>query len=604
MKKNLFYLFMGFLLLSSCIRHENYMGQEISKESIDTNARNVFGVVFDSTHDWCTTTSSEVLITDIPSDIEKVQLLVHISDNDTTSSVLIVNEAKTNGKSSISLSYDIPIDNLGLYASFISKKSYIVRPIVDNSVSYNENYNSRVSRASSNYALPTITPTIESTVESYASQRGWLEGQVLYCYNNQTIEATDYSDEYKTTLKAIIFSYFKNGRQYNNLPLIINSGYYNESGYLLTTGGRPVIVSPIYKSDKAKQYGNEVWNSDLYYYYYKESDLVGKNEVDFLNSLPKYKAIEFKNHFGETEDDVVSKRASYALVYWGDGTPEIGKEGSYYFPKGYKIGFMIRAKTDFKENGKPRKQGELYGDGRLNNNINNYSECNFKTSKLGNDGPRMGWININEKMFLCCESGTDSDFNDIIIEVDGGVENILNVLDFDNNYYTFCFEDTKVGDYDMNDIVIKARRVDETTVEYKVVACGAFDKIKIMNINGETINSNVEVHNMFGVDGGFINTVEGEHFDAIVDHVKVDKTFSFLDEDTQPYIYDITTNKVIKLAKKGENPYGIMIPYDFKYPIERVCIKDAYSEFNSWGENKITSTYWYKRPNENLVYKQ
>ena len=125
-----------------------------------------------------------------------------------------------------------------------------------------------------------------------------------------------------------------------------------------------------------------------------------------------------------------------------------------------------------------------------------------------------------------------------------------------------------------------------------------------MNINGETINSNVEVHNMFGVDGGFINTVEGEHFDAIVDHVKVDKTFSFLDEDTQPYIYDITTNKVIKLAKKGENPYGIMIPYDFKYPIERVCIKDAYSEFNSWGENKITSTYWYKRPNENLVYKQ
>jgi hypothetical protein len=45
-----------------------------------------------------------------------------------------------------------------------------------------------------------------------------------------------------------------------------------------------------------------------------------------------------------------------------------------------------------------------------------------------------------------------------------------------------------------------------------------------------------------------------------------------------------------------------MIPYDFKYPKEKVCIKYAYEEFNSWGENRITSTYWYKHPTPGLVF--
>jgi hypothetical protein len=154
----------------------------------------------------------------------------------------------------------------------------------------------------------------------------------------------------------------------------------------------------------------------------------------------------------------------------------------------------------------------------------------------------------------------------------------------------------------MNDLVIKAKRVDETTVEYKVVACGANDKLKIMNINGSIINSNKEVHELFGVNGGFINTVKESYVEPIVDNIKVDKSFSFLDESTQPYLYDISTGKTVKLSKKGEDPHAIMIPYDFKYPRERVCIKNAYYEFNSWGQNPITSTYWYKYPNEESIY--
>ena len=45
-----------------------------------------------------------------------------------------------------------------------------------------------------------------------------------------------------------------------------------------------------------------------------------------------------------------------------------------------------------------------------------------------------------------------------------------------------------------------------------------------------------------------------------------------------------------------------MIPYDFRWPLERICIKDAYSRFNEWGQGIIEETDWYKFPNEEKVY--
>ena len=57
------------------------------------------------------------------------------------------------------------------------------------------------------------------------------------------------------------------------------------------------------------------------------------------------------------EDDVIEKRASYKLIYWGDETPELGTTTGQPFPAGYKIGFMVRAKTEYKESdGKAKKQ--------------------------------------------------------------------------------------------------------------------------------------------------------------------------------------------------------------------------------------------------------
>ena len=338
----------------------------------------------------------------------------------------------------------------------------------------------------------------------------------------------------------------------------------------------------------------------LYYYYFKpESLAAAADPVAFLQNLPKYKAIPFNIHFGETEDDKLVKRNSYALLYFGEGTPDVGTKGSFEFPEGTKIGFMVRAKT---ESEAPRKQGELYFDGRLNKKINEWP--NFSSSKLGETDPRATWFKINNRLFLCWESGTDSDFNDIILEVEGGVDDPEVSVVFDYNVYTFCFEDTQLGDYDLNDVVIKAKRIDETTVEYSLIACGAYDELYVKNINAGSIQNNAEIHSLFGKETKqFINTQwDAPKIDVITVQKTVSKDFSLLNSNSQPYIYDKTTNQTIRLATKGQDPHAIMIPYDFKYPLERVCIKDAYKEFNNWGTNPILSTDWYTKPVDSKVY--
>ena len=603
MKERIFYLFACLSIMTGCSKNQ-FDEAAVIDDQVKRNVEKVFGYAFDPSHDWCTTTSGEITINDIPVGTKKVQLFVHIEEADGETSILTLNESDPQGASSINLFYDAPKTNLGLYAAFISDDGIVVRNITENTTRGLDMGSASMTRGAESYPVPSVTPVIANAEDSYASLRNWVPGEKLYSmsdYSSQQIHTADYSDAFKSIFRTVIFSYFKNGRSYNNLPLVIESGLYNDSSYPITTGDDPIVITPVYKRDGAKTYGNEVYNSDIYYYYFKEGELeAAKNVTAFLEGLPKYKAFPLNECFGDSEDDIIERKNSYMLIYWGDGTPEVGTTGSYQFPKGYKIGFMVRANTTFE--GK-RKQGELYGDGRLNSMINTSSSYNFSSSKLGADGPRCAWITLENRMLLCFESGTDTDFNDIILDVEGGVEPIINIPDIESNCYTYCFEDTPLGDYDLNDVVIRAKRLNDTQVEYSLVACGAMNNIKIMGINGKIINSNKELHELFGVEGGFVNTVKGEvEVNPVVDVVTVNKSFSFLDEKTQPYIYDATNDVTIKLSREGQDPHGIMVPYEFRYPLEKVCVKNAYRLFNNWGQNRVTSTDWYIYPEESKVW--
>lgn len=624
MKKNLVkFAVLGLFVFASCAKGFDTIEPEPTptpeptpdptlEEEIKANVTKVFGVTFDPNHDWNSTTSGSITISVNSTDVEKVQLLAYTEAdfvnefNEKETSLTVLNEADVKNQSTVTLYYDAPKSN-ELYAAFITKNDFILKKVEGSSVSYSRSAKTRT--ISTAYTLPTTTPKIEEIIPSYANERGWIEGQMLYGlsdYNSQKMEVNDYENTYKTLFNNYAFSFFKNGRNYNNLPIVIGTGMYNETGYPLTTGSEPILISPIFKQDGGSQYGDEVLNSDLYYYYFKESDLNGMDKdatTAYLNALPKYKAFPFANEYtGLTEKNILKKYA-YALIYWGDGTPTEGSTGTYQFPAGYKIGFMVRAKTTHKENGKPRKQGELYGDGRLNNFINSYSECNFKSSELGEDGPRQAWLRINGKQIICFESGTDKDFNDIFLEIEGGIYDMFYTPNLTANTYTYCFEDRDLGDYDMNDIVIKATR-SGNQVTYSIVACGAYDELYIKNINAGKIKDNAEIHKLFGkTTNDFINTDESlDKCEYITATKTVSENFSFLDDDTRPYIYNKTTGKNIYIAKVGEDPHAIMIPNDFKYPKEKQCIKGTYADFNSWGQNPITKTEWYTNPTEGTYY--
>lgn len=636
MKKLLTFAVLG-LVLSSCTKGIDFVEPEptptpepntgVTAEDIKSNFEKIFGASFSPEQDWITTTKGTINV-NASSAVKKVAIMALVAQTDeegeSFNSMTILNEAETNGQSSLSINYDAPGKTEGLYAAFYTDKGCYYEKIEGNSVSLSQ---PAQTRAVDVFPFPTGEFKIASSESSYAAQRqGYLVDGVtderLYSFDNYAglkMEAPGYTNGYAERLRDLIFAYFPNGRSHRNYDKVIATGYTDDNAYRTTTGeDSPIVVCPIYKCDCAKTYGNEVYNSDLYYYYFKEADLnAAANKVAFLQNLPKYKLIPFNQHFGDEEDDVLEKRAAYACLYFGDGAPEVGAVGDFHFPAGYKIGFMVRAKTDYAEkkkvNGveetKPRKQGELYFDGRLNTKINKDSNYNFESSKLNNGQPRATWFKMEDRILLCWESGTDADYNDILLEIEGSVTDPETVIEFEYNTYTYCFEDRQLGDYDMNDVVIKAKRLDKTHVQYAIVACGASDKLFVRNINAGVINDNTEIHSLFGKASQFINTEKSANYlEPIVVTKEVSESFSFLDEATQPYLYDQTTGLEVKLAKRGEDPHGIMLPYDFKYPLEKVCIKDAYTSFNDWfnkdpqKDKDVIGTNWYTKPNYEKVY--
>ena len=307
MKKMTTFAAIGLLVLASCSKSTDlYQPEpevptpvtptepEITQEDINANVQKVFGVTFDPNHDWNSTVSGEVKII-ANSTIKKVQVLVYVSkideEGETVTSMNIMNEAELNGATTITLNYEAPKDNLGIYVAFIDGNKKIFKKVEGNTANIADAPKTRGEdwdlTQELNLTLPSGEYKIAGSVNSYANERGWNPGEQLYYmdnYGDQAMAAEGYNDEFTATFRAMVFTYFVN--KANNLPLVKASDYYNDKAYPFTTGHQPIIISPVYKSDKAKQYGNEVWNSDLYYYYFKEEDLANaSDQVAFLKSL-------------------------------------------------------------------------------------------------------------------------------------------------------------------------------------------------------------------------------------------------------------------------------------------------------------------------------
>ena len=279
------------------------------------------------------------------------------------------------------------------------------------------------------------------------------------------------------------------------------------------------------------------------------------------------------------------------------------------FDPGYNIGIMLRKGRDTTiDSGKlsNSKNGCLYSYGELNKEINSFGDFNRAVTEYSMqlNSPRIALCQANNKSYLTFEDGCDTNFGDIIIESKSGVEKIEeDDVDVEYMSYMMCFEDTPLADYDLNDVVLKFQRTSDTEVEVSLVACGAYDELYLRGLNGNVLNGNQEIHDMFGVDQQtYINTDGRTTLEPIADKFEIGADLPIRQFMKQVYIVDKTTGTEIRLSEQGESPYAIIVPGNIRYPMEKVCMTDAYPDFKAWVNNATENKDWYKNVEEKKVY--
>ena len=207
--------------------------------------------------------------------------------------------------------------------------------------------------------------------------------------------------------------------------------------------------------------------------------------------------------------------------------------------------------------------------------------------------------------------------------------------------YTYAFEDQTVGtDYDMNDVVLKVSykvkstnaetgevEYDKTKLTATLVAAGATYNIKIKIGNTYLFNEQ-EIHDALGVNPGvMVNTGNGKAQTATPVSSEITTPTGLADEDgnidfTQlPVTIEVTsTGKNYSYPNTDPYPHAVMIPVDWRWPLERIIVTEAYpgtsnadkvtidgvdypvNSFDAWAATPATDRTpamngWYNYPN-------
>ena len=663
MKKIVFYSLLA-IAVTGCTEDKTvYQGEQpvsVDPSAIAENVEKVFGVTFDPNQDWKMIKHEQVTVT---ADAEETDIFTVASVQVLTANPFIptadakvLNEASARYGQEVTLAIDVPNYLDTLYAACVSSDGrYRVTPfpVGQSKVSFPQVAASRATRAE--VAAPTIVsdgrnsdnynmvlkPNKSTSWNSNATREdqwensGWTDK--FFDIEATVEDVADFTTDERNELYRVLTGIMPENT--DNTEKVIQSEYLiNTANYFYADGTqKPITVTPV-------RCGADLlgWES-LYYYYYNPAQVEGMSDEAralFLKSLPKYKLLDCadalvgldkgttpeervayaKNHYTNWRNTTRRSR-TYTLAYFGDGEPAKGTTGSYQFPVGYRIGLMFRVDsvpehpTLVSQTAKPVKSAvNFYADSLLNNEANLYAKWYYgwnsalrKTMNnyLGQNKSRAAIFSANGKAYIGFEDLVDKDYNDVIFEVSGGVSLYEPKIELDKNVYTMAWEDTQLGDYDLNDVVIKAQRVDNTHVLFSLEATGAWDELYLRNINGQKLNTTTEIHAIFGQTDGrdFINTVEdAEHVAPVRELIEVPASFTFTDDQYLPYIYNKTKNNVVKISRAGDDPHGIIIPNDFYYPLERRCIKLSYSEFSKWGEKKVDETDWYLHSDIDYIY--
>lgn len=652
-------MLIGAVAFASCSKFDlNYDEAESAKKAQETqdiknNAEKIFGDI-DPSQNWNSINSGSVSVnaTGIEN-IVKVQILTESPLLNSDAKVLA--EATTNG-GSVTLKYDAPNIYKQLFAACINNKGVYqlqVFNVGDSKVTFTSTSANAVARRRATASeAPTFTSIkLKSPKKSYNTERteagesctigsetytvwnnsGWsdlmwepADGQTFdngWKLDSETNKGHIYRDidgfaaGEQANVEAFINSYTykyndeNKKKKKNNLANVRNSEYFIQNkNYIYADGINPVTLIPI------QAYTDEFKKNNIYYYYFKEEDVAGMDEETFVNyvkALPKFKAIKIERveSTEESKAGTFFRSKEFLLPFYKNTPVQGNNEASAIIPAGYKIGFLNR-----KEGGGVLN-GCVYGDGRLNFEVNHIKGHYFSAMDKSIGGPmeggmnwtdpRMAFFTANNKTYMCIEEGADCNFSDMVFEI-GGATLVQETPQPEAEIYTMCFEDRPAtADYDLNDVVLRCTRVNNTTLKLTLVATGANDEVVIHGAGNWAYNDK-EVHEVFGYTGTerpFINTERGGTTkDVVSENVTVSEGVTIPDFLKTISIENKTTGKVVKIAQAGEPPFAVIVPGDFDYPLEHIAITNAYSKFVNWAQDMNVDKDWYIYPDEGKVY--
>lgn len=658
--KNLF-LFAAIAIVASCGKYQ-FDATQVSQEVANQQAKNQLGIDIDPNQNWKTIHHGSVTVT-ANADLENIVRVEILTETPfSNEDAMVLSSMDCQPGQQVTLTYEAPDYLTQLVAACVSDQGeYYIKlfDIDSQTVDFKVTSNGARTRAAAAGGFPSTIVLGQGEKSfnalraeesqnnkygicikddknksrwytawkdnSWANDMLWVhksvEGEGGWVMKEGAIrrDVTDVVD--LTTIKYDVETYLKkfgngiNGKS-NNWNTIQQNAYFQEFNEL-TSDGNPLLLVPVQFNS------TEAGSNFIYYYYYNPATAPteAKALANYIKSLPKFKAVWC---FWNNDAATFKREREYLLPYYGDGTPVAGAWGSPVIPKGYKIGFMNRKS---KGNIFNNSCGCTYGFGELNVEVNhlighyfNVIDNNIAQDVISNDkgdtekvygksangmdwnSSRICMHSVNGRTYLCFEDGCDLNFSDMVIEVKQGTQIKLSEVspDVEQAMYTMCFEDrAETADYDMNDVVLTAKRINSTKIKLTLAACGAKDFVLLHGVTGKGADAfnGKEIHDLLGLtdDNPYCNTqIGGYTSNGFSKEITVDAGVTIEEFLSSIYIENLTTGKSVHMPAAGQPPYAIIVPMRFNYPKEGSNIKKSYPGFLEWASNMNVNKDWYR----------
>ncbi len=541
--------------------------------------------MIDPTHTWNMTSVRTLTITHLTPDFATKSVMILDADPFTCDSAQIL--ASTDNPTE-AITYEAPTASTTLYAACVNDDKMRVRAfdVVEGTVDFSTDPLTFKTSAASRRAAATLDfqPTLNAQV--FADQ-GWADEIAEVQPGDQTVTFTDFS-KYSQTFLEFLPERGNNHRKLEDYPEILQC--YKA---IVTKANGEVSVIPVYKNSSQEQ--------SIGYFYF----LPGESHD--VKTVKKY-------HFPmirSIDNSETCTQTVHRLQYF-----DAEGNASYQFPAGTEIYFFshVRQWTTEIWPSAQTNYMDWYADPTYNYDVHKAMKDFGKKS----DGGRDGWEDFthvvmferNGEKFVGMEDWVqDFDYNDIIFMIRGDLADLPssdNPVPSQTRGYTYAFEDTYEGDYDLNDVVLQVSRIwGSNRQQVTLTAIGGWDRLfayyKDEAGTVKALFGGKELHELMGVpQESFVNT---ETYN-VTENLPTDQfTFNydtFLYSKADFYIVNETKGVEVHIPTAigtvGSNPYGVCVPYTWKWPKERVSILNAYSRFAKFAADQQKDTDWYTSP--------